>query len=303
MYLVHTDESGTNFQKNPENVYNDGPYIIFGGLMVHENKYHHLERMFADLVNQKLGISDWSKNEIHAHELWVAAQRGERNIEDVKAFFEELLQLLAKMSCPLVLGVQAKGETTGSEEKKDKKQTAVDSMLHILEYDLGAANEYGVLIADKMSNPEDESSAEEKEMAALLSNRVAWRSIALPRTKSHRSKFEFESRCVFLISNLHYVPSNESLMIQIADCAVWVVRRMFTHYSPVTVVPDLNKCPVSEGTFHFFLRMAPVSFAYFSRSAQDFAFAHFSDFPDVKSQLIKNLLGPVHKDSLPVALK
>ncbi|MEK7632673.1 MAG: DUF3800 domain-containing protein [Patescibacteria group bacterium] len=293
MFLVHTDESGINFKTDGSGIFSDGPYIIFGGLMVHENKYHHLERMFAELVNHKLGISDWSKNEIHAHELWNAAMSGARDVKVVKEFFEELLQLLSKMSCPLVLGIDVKQKGLEPKIQFEKKKMAAHAMIHILEYKLAAANQNGILIFDKMNGKEDASSQDEREVSALLSNMVAWRSISSSGGRSRVSKFDFESRAVFLMSNLHYVPSNESLMLQVADCVVWIVRRMLTHHSPLTESPDPSKCPVTQETFCFFMKQAPVSVAYFSPKATDFSMTDFSDFEVCSATLLNSALTPV----------
>ncbi|MEO6306009.1 MAG: hypothetical protein ABIP51_22875 [Bacteroidia bacterium] len=69
MQLIYTDESGINY-KNKDGLFNDGPYIFYGGICIDEKKYFHLERMFVDLIRDFFSIEIWQTEEIHASDMW-----------------------------------------------------------------------------------------------------------------------------------------------------------------------------------------------------------------------------------------
>ncbi|MGA2774649.1 MAG: hypothetical protein ABSE81_01105, partial [Candidatus Omnitrophota bacterium] len=108
MILVYSDESGINYKLNGD-FFNDGPFIIRGGIFVNESKYFHLERMFIELIDDYFKISDWLLQEIHASNIW--NRKGffsgfeEKHI---KSFFGELIQVVVKLKIHYVCGVRKK---------------------------------------------------------------------------------------------------------------------------------------------------------------------------------------------------
>jgi len=108
MLLVYIDESGISYEKNTKGYFIDGPYAIWCGVLINDKKYFHIERSFFDLV-EKYIPKRLRKNEIHASELWNLTNRktiASRTKENIKKYFEELFQLLAKFHIRVVFGVQ-----------------------------------------------------------------------------------------------------------------------------------------------------------------------------------------------------
>ena len=106
MILIYLDESGTNYQ-NRDGLFVDGPFVIMGAMLVQEDVYWNLERMFSDLINQYFGIDNWFDNEIHATDIWA----GKKQTKDIpldrrRQFFDDFLQMCGKFGLPVVFSFQ-----------------------------------------------------------------------------------------------------------------------------------------------------------------------------------------------------
>ncbi len=148
MILIYTDESGINYEIE-NNFFKDGPFIIWGGMCIDETKYFHLERMFIQLIDDFFKIEDWLKQEIHATDIWNRKNFFSSFSESkIKAFFEEILQLLCKLNTACIFGICLKSLDADTDKKKHEMTKAIYSFLHNLEYFLSREKETGLIIAD-----------------------------------------------------------------------------------------------------------------------------------------------------------
>jgi len=253
MLLVYTDESGINYQRKKKS-FVDGPFIVWGGLLIPEEKYFQLERLFYDLIKKELGITNWEDIEIHATDIWL--QRGDfKTLSDKKArrYFEELIQLLVKLDIKIVAGVKKKSLGLRSKISKDKEVgMAIYAFLTGLEHSLSKKNETAILIADASSDETNLSSLEK-----LYFEKTKWRyNPGAKKTTIIKSKFFFESLSCFLLDQVHYVDSSRSLFVQISDNATYVIRRVFEHSfyrhnGKLGIVADENKVPITSQDFRW----------------------------------------------------
>ncbi len=122
MYLVYTDETGTNFSDK-------SPYLLYGGLVVHESKIDIVEFQLEKIIAKFLHLDDIRKVELHTHEIFsilfydsvdCERKRKRRDKERCKElkeilksvtldnfidFTNEVIQFLNKMDVPLMVGV------------------------------------------------------------------------------------------------------------------------------------------------------------------------------------------------------
>lgn len=306
MVLVYIDESGINYKHNlkyPE-YFSDGPYAIWAGVFVSDSKYFHIERGFHELAKKYFPKKI---TEFHATEIWEKAKTNKKQNEKVKRYFEELFQLIAKLHLNVVVGIQQKNPTYIKNHKTDKDkelEKARYSFLHLVEHNLALMNETGVLVADSESEEtgatgDNESRLEREKMKNLVQERINWRVGKGTLPLSFTPKFEFEYRSNFIIDQLHYVRSNESLPIQFVDHICFVIRRglecVYLAKFPGNNRPkaDPNLVPVTESTFNFFLQSSNVSFGYHSKD--DVTFSDLTGFKQrmmFQSQSIAGFVSP-----------
>lgn len=266
MLLAYIDESGTNY-KTGDGYFTDGPYAIWSGILVNEDKYFHVERGFYELGKGLLNIENWQKDELHASDIWNSVNEGVRKEDAVKKYFEELFQFIAKMHLPVVFGIQQKDPKAGKNDKEEQLEKSRYSFLHGLEHQLAELQETGILIADA-----EQDSIGRSKMADLVFERTKWRyNPGSTATSGKKPKFEFEFRSNFIIDQLHYVDSKNSLLIQFSDHVCFVLRRVLEHLYLVHYPsknggkpkPDINKVPITEDTFNIFVKNSKVKFAHY----------------------------------------
>ena len=275
MLLAYVDESGINFQE-PNGFFKDGPYAIWSAVLVPDSKYFHLERLFYSLASDVLGIKDWKAEELHGSELWKSWVEGIRREEDVRLFFEEILQLAAKLNIRTVVGIHPKSPgLTSDADKVRELDRARYCFLHTLERTLSKMNETGVLISDKAGD-------ERNDLADLVYERTRWRyNPGDSRTPRIVPKFKFEYQSCFLLDQLHYADSKTSLFIQFADQINFVLQRIHTHEylrlfpDPGRPKADAAKVPVSPGTFNIFRKQ--VTAGYWLKEMKDVCFVDFKE--------------------------
>jgi len=64
MYLIYTDETGTNFSSK------ESPFLLYGGLVVHESKVNMLELQLQSMIAKFLHLDDIKKVELHTSEIF-----------------------------------------------------------------------------------------------------------------------------------------------------------------------------------------------------------------------------------------
>ncbi len=69
MNLIYLDESGTNYQTK-NGLYGDGPFLIMGAMLINEDVYWSMERLFTEIIDTYFGIDNWLNNEVHATDIW-----------------------------------------------------------------------------------------------------------------------------------------------------------------------------------------------------------------------------------------
>lgn len=268
MLLIYSDEAGTNYKKDDKTkFFNDGPFLIWVGILVPEIKYFHLERMFYDLINEIFGIKDLSKVEMHAHDVWHGNTSRFKPKKKRQQYFEELFQLIKKLEINIVVALEQKTQKNISKYiQKKEKERCMYTFLHGLEHQLSRLNQTGVLISDEVLEPGKEDPEVLKRygdktiLERLFKDRVEWRYNPGSKRKSIITpKYSFESKSSFLLDRPHYVNSKDSLFIQIADHVVYVCQRVFTYeYLKVFSnnnnkfpTPDISKVPISISTLQF----------------------------------------------------
>ena len=173
MYLVYTDETGTNFSEK-------SPYLLYGGLVVHESKVNILESQLEQIITQFLRLNDIRKVELHTSEIFTilfkpnydcSSKRKSKdreycqelkellkdvNIDNFIDFTNELIQFLTKMNIPLIVGIIDKNDKFHTEHRLNKEVSAIaysfKIFLNLIDRFMASKNEKALLIADDFSN-------------------------------------------------------------------------------------------------------------------------------------------------------
>ncbi len=115
MYLIFTDETGTNNHNNSN-------FLMYGGLVVHESIVLKFEMQIIDIVSNFLNIGNMLEIEVHFTEIFnyiflnkipsksrkqklfneqILPKIKDKSKEDVIKFVDELFQLISKANIPL----------------------------------------------------------------------------------------------------------------------------------------------------------------------------------------------------------
>ncbi|TGK77683.1 DUF3800 domain-containing protein [Leptospira noumeaensis] len=268
MILIYTDETGINY-KVENNQFIDGPYIIYGGLCLNDVKYFHLERLYLNLIAEHFGITDWKTQEIHATDLW--SRKGNFATFDkkqIKNFFEEVFQLITKLNINVLIGYQYKTITEEKNLKEREIGKSITSFFHLVESYLSKINETGIIVSDNQNNSRILS---DSIFTTIFKEKTSWRSNPSETRKPFiETKYTYESRSCFLLDNIHYVNSKDSIFTQVVDIVLFVIRRVLI-YQDLRITakkPDLEQVPVDRGTFQLFLQSA-FHLAGYSESQND----------------------------------
>lgn len=252
MQLIYTDESGVNYSHD-NGLFKDGPYLFYGGICVGDQKYFHLERMFIDIIKDFFSIEDWRAEEIHATNLWNLKGRFvQYEQKRIRQFFDELLQLIIKLDIHTVIGYQLKTANATETQKQIEEAKAVYAFLHGLEFFLSKKSETGLMIADQKSDLGNETSIFSK----IFTERSRWRTGINGSTDGIlKSKYIYESKLCFLIDNIHFVNSKDSLFNQIIDIVLYIIMRVWAYQNLRLTnrdIADITKVPIEPRTFRFF---------------------------------------------------
>lgn len=264
MYLVYTDETGTNFSPQAS------PFLLYGGLVVHESKVNILELQLQTMIAKFLKLGDVKKVELHTSEIFQIIFRknfkckkqkpsDQKNceklqkilknvtVDDFISFTDELIQFLYKMDVPLLVAIINKEDEVHKNHHINKEVSALaysfKIFLNSLDRFLASKNEKGLLIADDFSNQISakiralplheriryDNMGKQKELVFLrvLHESLDWKTNSCSFDDCIAPmKYEFESKNLFLIDNINYTNSRDSVLNQISDFMLFIMRRI-----------------------------------------------------------------------------
>lgn len=248
MYLIFTDESGTNKDSN---------IVLYGGIAVSENNLIKSEMIVSDIAKEFFGIENMLEIEIHFVDIFnyifydrLPSKKRKRkyfketiipllkeirlNKEKLSLFVIELFQVLGKVNATFLVSILKREDDINTEAYVFR------NFLNLLDTFLNEKNEYGVLIADgfynQLSKKEkniglftkdiDNNSLSKKEylFKRILFETMSWKQ-KIEVKDSFPLKWKFESKVYNLFSNILFLPSNESYLIQISDILLYVLKK------------------------------------------------------------------------------
>src|SRR6266566_976890 len=278
MILGYIDESGINYSQDSKAYFHiEGPYAIWSCVLIPEKKYFDLERAFQDLAIKYLG-NNIKKSELHATEIWKSRKNNNAQNKKVRQYFEELIQLTAKLHIPVLFGIQQKNPNLtkktkkNSLEKERELEKARYSLLSLVENKLAEMNETAILVSD-------EEGTKIEALKNLVFHRTKWR-YSPPMKKTEgliKPAFLFEYRSNSILDQLHYVDSKESLLMQFADHMCFVLRKTFEYLYLLNFpgsngnrpTADKEHLPISELTFNAFVEFCKVMYAFYNEQNKD----------------------------------
>jgi len=266
LYLVYTDETGTNFSEK-------SPYLLYGGLIVHESKVDSIEIQLEQIIAKFLKLDDIRKVELHTSEIFsilffnadCKKKRKKKDkaiceslkellkdvtVDDFIDFTNEIIQFLTKMNILLVVGVVNKNDELHYKHRLNKEVSAIaysfKLFLNLIDRFMATRNEKALLIADDFINQispkinllslhervKDENlktpNGARKELVLLrvLYESMNWKyNITDGLEDIAPLKYKFESKNFFIIDNINYTNSKDSILNQITDFMLFVIRK------------------------------------------------------------------------------
>ena len=268
MYLIYTDETGTN---NNSSI----TFSMYGGLVVHESMVLKFEMQIIEIVQEFLGFDNMLEVEIHFTEIFnyifynrkpdkkhkldffdksIFPILKNKNKDDVIKFIDELFQLIGKIHIPFMFNLIDKRDSfhqkhyLGSEEISHNAY-AFKGFLNLIDRFLTKNKEMGLLVADDFSNQipkkiknlpimeliSDETiknnpNVKEIVYKRILSESLIWKNEYLKKSISSNTlaplKYKFESNSFNIIDNINFISSKESIINQIADILLYVIRKI-----------------------------------------------------------------------------
>lgn len=249
MFLIFTDESGTN---------KDSTIVLYGGIAISENNLIKSEMIISDIAKEFFNIDNILEIEIHFVDIFnyifyerMPSKKHKRiNFEKkiipllqnkkldknkLSLFIRELFQFLAKVNATFLVSVLKRNSEINTEAYVFK------TFLNLADSFLNEKNEFGVLIADGFHN---QISKREKNLNLFSQNidinvinsqkeflfkRIFFESISWRQRVDVKDnfmfKYKFESKIYNIFSNILFMPSNESHLIQISDILLYVLKK------------------------------------------------------------------------------
>ena len=248
MYLIFTDESGTNRDSN---------IVLYGGIAVSEYNLMKSEMIVSDIAREFFGIDNMLEIEIHFVDVFnyifynrKPSKKGKKkyfeeriiplldsiklNKEKLSLFVIELFQVLGKVNATFLVSILKRKNNVNNEAYVFR------NFLNLTDTFLNEKNEYGVLIADGFYNQlskKDKNielftkdidynnlSKNEYLFKRILFETMSWKQ-KIELNDSFPLKWKFESKVYNLFSNILFLPSNESHLIQISDILLYVLKK------------------------------------------------------------------------------
>jgi len=282
MYLIYTDETGTN---NHPNI----PFSLYGGLVVHESSVLKFEMQIIEIVQEFLGFQNMLEAEVHFTEIFNyifhnkkpskprKLKEFEEDIfpliknktkEDVTLFIAELFQLIGKANIPFLFTTidkrdeYHKNHNLGNEEISHNAY-AFKGFINLVDRFLTQKQEMGLLVADDFSNQipkklkllssidliSDETITANPNVKEIVYKRVLAESLvwknrflkdAIPQNSIAPLKYKFESNSFNLIDNINFVSSKESILNQMSDVLLYVIRKIKEYNLNKEAYPELK---------------------------------------------------------------
>lgn len=289
MYLIYTDETGTNIGDNSSR------FLFYGGLIVHESKLNTLELQLENIVAQFLGLDNLVEVELHTTEIFNYLLSGKepdkkakkekfeamkekiegKTLDDFANFIEELIQFLNKINIPLKVSLVDKEHKIHNIHRISKEASynaySFKIFLNMVDKFLSSKNERGLLIADSFDGQlkkelknksiyekiQDENLDKQKELIYLriLYESLDWK--VKPSFDSVREfetiapmKYSFESKNMFIVDNINYTSSQDSIINQITDALLFVLRKSFEIQTL-----EIGECPIKRKLKEFYDRI------------------------------------------------
>ena len=282
MYLIYTDETGTN---NHPNI----PFSLYGGLVVHESSVLKFEMQIIEIVQEFLGFQNMLEAEVHFTEIFNyifhnkkpskarKLKEFEEDIfpliktktkEDVTQFIAELFQLISKANIPFLFStIDKRDEYHKNHHLKNEEIShnayAFKGFINLVDRFLTQKQEMGLLVADDFSNQipkklkqlssiqliSDETIKENPNVKEIVYKRVLAESLvwknrflkdAIPQNSIAPLKYKFESNSFNLIDNINFVSSKESILNQISDVLLYVIRKIKEYNINKEAYPELR---------------------------------------------------------------
>lgn len=282
MYLIYTDETGTN---NHPNI----PFSLYGGLVVHESSVLKFEMQIIEIVQEFLGFKNMLEAEVHFTEIFnyifhnkkpsksrkikefeedILPLIKDKKKEDVTQFIAELFQLISKINIPFLFAIIDKRDEyhqshhLGNEEISHNAY-AFKGFINIVDRFLTQKQEMGLLIADDFSNQipkklkqlssielisdktiEENPNVKEIVYKRVLAESLVWKNKflkdAIPQNSIAPLKYKFESNSFNLIDNINFVSSKESILNQISDVMLYVIRKIKEYNLNKEAYPEIK---------------------------------------------------------------
>lgn len=233
-------------------------------MLIYEDVYWNLERLFVELIERHFGIDNWLNSEIHATDIWAGDGLSKDKSKDARRkFFDEFLQLCGKFGLPFVFSFNLKHRDKDIHEKNLDMMRAALCLLTGIEHNLAEIHQTGVLISDASTNTETSTVKDISNMditkthisstQALLRQfheMTSWRSIRnVDASFTIPPKYQTEIMSAYLIDRVHFLPSNDILFLQMCDIMTFIIQRTLVYDYLLYVQKDRadqDKLPVSR---------------------------------------------------------
>ncbi|KQC14585.1 MAG: hypothetical protein APR63_13920 [Desulfuromonas sp. SDB] len=255
-------------------------------MIIYEEVYWNLERIFCDIIDKYFGIEHWLENEMHASDIW--AQKGffkDKSKEDVKLFFNEFIQLLSKLDIPFILSIQPKIYTESTKEKNIAYAKCSYSLLQTIEFKLAQRHQTGILIVDDTQDCKnitivDSLNLDYQKESLSVSQTLFRQFFALTSWRSLKNyndfniikpKFIEESKSIYMLDRIHFLSSKDSLFLQMCDIVLFIIQRCLTNDYLFRIDRsriDPDKIPISKYSISTF--RSNLSLTYYDSDKNDF---------------------------------
>jgi hypothetical protein len=193
-------------------------------------------------------------------------------VDDFVNFTNELIQFLTKTNTPLLVGVVNRNDTLHTRHRLNKEISAIayafKIFLNLVDRHMASKNEKALLIADDFINQiprniaslplyvriKDEhlktSHGARKELVLLrvLHESMNWKyHIPIDHENIAPLKYEFESKNLFIVDNINYTNSKDSILNQVADFMIFILRKVIEIHNSKEVDNE-NFKKLADGT-------------------------------------------------------